>query len=346
MKTEFFYGACTSDGFVSHFDGLLRQAKHVTVLKGGCGCGKSTLMRAVAAAAEQRGLDVELGLCSSDAGSLDAVYLPALSTAYADGTAPHVLEPRLCGGSMNYLNFGEFYDAEGMRAREDALYETQTENAAQYPAMYASLRAAEAAQRCLTAEAPIDRDELTGVAEGLAATLLPPRDAVGSRRTCFLHAVVPTALLLLEQTPRTLCRRVVVLRDHYGQSAVLLEALARRAAANGHGCIVCPGLLGESIAHLLIPSAQAAFVTETDDFPFTGACFCRVELDAMLPAARRRELEPHLQSRSAYLRRAQAHIRQAKHLHDRMELLCRPCVDFAAVERRTQWELNRLFGEK
>ena len=40
MKTEFFYGACTSDGFVSHFDGLLRQAKHVTVLKGGCGCGK------------------------------------------------------------------------------------------------------------------------------------------------------------------------------------------------------------------------------------------------------------------------------------------------------------------
>ena len=108
MKTEFFYGACTSDGFVSHFDGLLRQAKHVTVLKGGCGCGKSTLMRAVAAAAEQRGLDVELGLCSSDAGSLDAVYLPALSTAYADGTAPHVLEPRLCGGSMNYLNFGEF----------------------------------------------------------------------------------------------------------------------------------------------------------------------------------------------------------------------------------------------
>lgn len=346
MKTEFFYGACTHAGFVSHFDGLLRQAKRVTVLKGGCGCGKSTFMRAVAAAAEQRGLDVELGLCSSDAGSLDAVYLPALSAAFADGTAPHVLEPSLCGGSMNYLSFGEFYDSEGMRAREDALYETQAEHAALYPAVYASLSAAASAQRCLTAELPPARDELTGMAEGLAAALLRPRDAVGRRRLLFLQAVVPTALLLLERTPRALCRRVVVLRDHYGRASVLLEALERRALVCGHDCIVCPGLLGEPVAHLLIPTAQTAFVTETDDFPYTGASLCRVELDALLPAAQRRELEPHLQSRSAYLRRAQAHLRQAKHLHDRMELLCRPCVDFAAVERRTQWELNRLFGEK
>ena len=56
---------------------------------GESGCGKSTLMKRVAAAAEERGLQVEYIRCSGDPDSLDAILLPEKKTAIVDGTAPH-----------------------------------------------------------------------------------------------------------------------------------------------------------------------------------------------------------------------------------------------------------------
>lgn len=66
METTCFLGACSTEGFVSHFDTLYRETEELTVLKGGCGCGKSTFLRAVADAARKHGMDTELVLCSSD----------------------------------------------------------------------------------------------------------------------------------------------------------------------------------------------------------------------------------------------------------------------------------------
>ena len=56
---------------------------------GPSGCGKSTLMKRVAAAAEERGFQVEYIRCSGDPDSLDAILLPEKKTAIVDGTAPH-----------------------------------------------------------------------------------------------------------------------------------------------------------------------------------------------------------------------------------------------------------------
>ena len=39
------------------------------------------------------GYDAEYILCSGDPDSLDAVIIPSLKLAWADGTAPHALEP-------------------------------------------------------------------------------------------------------------------------------------------------------------------------------------------------------------------------------------------------------------
>ena len=59
------------------------------LIKSGPGCGKSSLMRRVAQAMEEKGASVEYIACSGDPDSLDAVVFPALNTAIVDGTAPH-----------------------------------------------------------------------------------------------------------------------------------------------------------------------------------------------------------------------------------------------------------------
>ena len=164
MTSTFFLGACTPQGFVSHYDSLFEELEQLYIIKGGSGCGKSTFMRRIGAEAEQRGLDVSYILCSSDPDSLDGVLLPSLSTGFVDGTAPHVLEPRLCGGGANYLNFGEFYDSDRLRANEAEIRRTQRENAAQYPLVTSCLAAAD---RLLDSVRTVTAGPVYDVREGL-----------------------------------------------------------------------------------------------------------------------------------------------------------------------------------
>lgn len=92
---QYFLGANSPRGFYSLYDQLIKieDASAVYILKGGAGCGKSTLMRQVALAAEESDIEVEYILCSGDPASLDAVILPALGVALVDGTAPHAAAP-------------------------------------------------------------------------------------------------------------------------------------------------------------------------------------------------------------------------------------------------------------
>ena len=112
-KIQYFLGANAPTGFYSLYDQLLPpdQARAVYILKGGPGCGKSTLMRRVAGWAEEAGLETEYILCSGDPDSLDALVLPALGAALVDGTAPHGMAPlghlaekvRICKGLRGRL---------------------------------------------------------------------------------------------------------------------------------------------------------------------------------------------------------------------------------------------------
>ena len=80
---QYFLGANSPSGFYSLYDHLLppERASRFYILKGGPGCGKSTLMRQVARQAEEAGEEVEYILCSGDPDSLDAILLPRLGVA-------------------------------------------------------------------------------------------------------------------------------------------------------------------------------------------------------------------------------------------------------------------------
>lgn len=95
-SVRYFAAANSSDGFCSLFDKIFSPdvLDRIYIIKGGPGTGKSTLMKKIGEEAEERGLSPEYVLCSSDPESLDGVIIPELSTAFADGTSPHVIEPK------------------------------------------------------------------------------------------------------------------------------------------------------------------------------------------------------------------------------------------------------------
>ena len=94
-QVRYYLGANSPGGFYSLYDQLLDpgEAEELLILKGGPGCGKSTLMGQVAARAEEQGLRVEYIRCSGDPDSLDAILLPDRRAAIVDGTAPHGIAP-------------------------------------------------------------------------------------------------------------------------------------------------------------------------------------------------------------------------------------------------------------
>lgn len=107
---NFYAGGNTAAGFYSLYDSSLEGLSRVFILKGGPGTGKSTLMKKIGNEWAEKGYDVEFLHCSSDNESIDGVVIPALGAGIVDGTHPHVIEPKAPGAVEEYVNLGAAWD--------------------------------------------------------------------------------------------------------------------------------------------------------------------------------------------------------------------------------------------
>lgn len=88
-----FLGAATPKGAVDFVPNLTENVKKRYFIKGRPGSGKSTMLKKLAVAAEQKGYDVEVYHCGFDPHSLDMVIVRELGFAIFDSTAPHEYFP-------------------------------------------------------------------------------------------------------------------------------------------------------------------------------------------------------------------------------------------------------------
>ena len=92
VKNRFFGGA-TPNGSVDFVLDLTKDLSKRYFIKGRPGSGKSTMLRKIANAAEERGFDVEIYHCGFDPNSLDMIIIRELDFAIFDSTAPHEYFP-------------------------------------------------------------------------------------------------------------------------------------------------------------------------------------------------------------------------------------------------------------
>ena len=341
---EYFLGANSPTGFYSLYSHLLppEQARAIYILKGGPGCGKSTLMRRVAARIEQEGIQAEYILCSGDPASLDGVVFPSLKAALVDGTAPHVVEPKYPGVVERYVNVGDCYD-------QAALWELRGEIIG---AMSGYKGCYQRAYRCLGASAELFEDQrgalltqplsdkLAKRAKGILLREIPKRKSPGQGQVKqrFLGAVTHKGPLCLFDTATAQCERVYELADGCGLAHEMLTHLLAGASASGYDVVVCPDPMApERIAHLLIPQLGLAFLTSTPALPFSGKPYRRIRLDAAADREVLRRSRPRLRFAkkvsAALLEEGVECLAQAKAMHDNLEAIYNPHVDFARVDQ-------------
>ena len=300
MKS-YFLGANSKDGFFSLYDTFPQDRNaFLHIIKGGPGTGKSSFLRAIAAAAEQQGLEVHRVLCSGDPDSLDGIYLPGRKLAWMDGTAPHVQEPALFGLTGDYIDLTPFFSGCFEEQEKAALRELQLRYRNKYRKAYGLLNACAALGGGKTKPVP-DQKTLRELASTHAW------ESEGTLTSRFLHAIT--------------CRGIVQADPLEGYqtepvSAEQIAAFCRCAPLSDVEMILCPSPLDPKIPEgLLIPNRRLAFLTQPEP-------------------DRRAE---------ALLEMACGILQDAKSLHDELEAVYRPHMDFAGLSAYTEQTISQLF---
>lgn len=347
MIDTYYLGANTSKGFRSEYGSLQMdpRIRSLTVIKGGPGCGKSTLMGKAAAWAEEQGLAVERIPCSSDPDSLDGVVIPALGRAFVDGTAPHVVEPALCGCGANYLNLGQCYREKAMQRAAPALRAAKAANAACYEPAYGLLRAAGELEKMIVSLA--NREDVVRAEAQLLDTLPGLERTEGGKPAkplrCYLDAFTPRGALSL--TPEG--KRVWILQDSYGLGGEMLRTLAARWITAGAAVRLAPDPLApDALMGVLAPDIGVICLRSTPVFDRSQVSAVVMPLDtvaeSVLPTRLLSRIRSLRQRQRPLLTEALSWLQEAKQHHDELEALCRPAVDFSAVDKMTQTVLEEL----
>ena len=352
----YFLGANSPEGFFSLYPELIdpRRARAVWLLKGGPGCGKSTLMKRVAQAARDAGLAVETILCSGDPDSLDALLLPELDIAIADATAPHVMEPKVPGVAERYLDLGACYDFAALQSLRGEIMACMEGYPDCYSRAYRCLEAAaelgEDMRACLLT--PQLRQRLARRAAALLRRELKPKRSgeKGRVKQRFLTAVTHRGPVALFGTVRAQCPRVILLQDSYALGHDLLMELLTGAVERGYDVVACPDPMApDRLLHLLIPEVGLAFITSSPAQPWEGDCLRRIRLDALPEDALLRSLRPRLRFArkvsAALMEEAVSSLAQAKEMHDELERLYNPHVDFTRVNQIADGIISEILSQ-
>lgn len=341
-KIKYFLGANSPDGFYSLYSELIdpATAQAFYIIKGGPGCGKSTLMRRVGAALEAAGCPVEYICCSGDPDSLDGILAPTLGVALADGTAPHVIEPKYPGAVETYVDLGQCYDRAALYPMRQALMDCMSGYKECYQRAYRCLGAAAEIRRDMRSivETPALEQKLLKRARGIAARELKKTGGShpGTVKRRFLGAVTHQGPLCFFDTAELQCKRIYELSDSYGTAHTMLASLLAGAVAAGHDVVACPSPMApDRLEHLLIPSLSLAFLSSSPALPYTGRPYRRIRLDAMADGELLRQQKPRLRFArkvsAALIEEAVDSLSQAKAMHDELESLYNPHVDFTRV---------------
>lgn len=349
---RFFLGSNTPKGFVSHFQTAydIRGGWRVWVIKGGAGTGKSGMMKKIAKAAEKV-TDTQWVYCSSDPDSLDAVILPEKKRMILDGTAPHVVEPKLVGACENIVNVGAYWNSDYLYTRADEIFELNTECSRCHSRASRYINAANTfngdskklIKPYFNTAAAIDRlDKTAGEVFG------PVSDKSGTASIRLVSAVTPKGVVFFDDSISEKCDRIIAVRDEYGVSSEVFEHLVQRATESGHDIIVCPCSMSQDrIEHIIIPELGTAFTSSNRYHSMKTHETVDISefIDTQAFERNREKLRFNSAAADGLFEEASASMAEAKKIHDKIEAIFIESMNFEQVNRITQ-ELIEIIAYK
>lgn len=253
-------------------------------------------------------------------------------------TAAHVAEPKYPAVMEQYINLGQFYDTESVRRRKEEVVALNRRYKALYAKAYDAILAAAdiCRERCVFAAEHGAPETIRKRAKGIISREIKKQNKTGKTIYRYLSALTCKGSICYFDTVASQCSRVYVLDNEFGTADQLLRPIGDAALAAGCDVVFCPDPMDDSqLAHLIIPELSLAFVSQTRRMRYPGPTAKHVRLDALINRdalrANKARLKTVEKTYDAYIDHAQSVLASAKSLHDALERVYNPYVDFEGV---------------
>lgn len=342
-----FLGANTPSGFVSFFDELYNpyENSRAFIICGGPGTGKSGFMKTVGKSAEEKGFFTEYVYCSSDPQSLDGLIIPELSLSFADGTSPHIINPKFPGACEKIINTGDFWDSQKLFRKREEIRTLTLENSLHHRRSSAYLAAAgKLAQenRRIVSEY-VNKEKIYSYALRFVNRELPKRKTCpGKKKRRFISAISPEGRVFLSDSVKKLAYRIIGIEDEFGAvSSRLADSIGELAVKRGYDVFFCycPMFPKGECEHIIIPEAGLALISERKGHR------TNLEYDRVIHSKRfmYEGVEKH-KKRLVFNRKLQNELinesitclKKAKEVHDSLEKIYIETMDFPALSKLAQ----------
>jgi hypothetical protein len=353
---HFFAGGNTGVGFYSFYDQVVGpDPNHLYILKGGPGTGKSTFMRQIGEELFARGFDLEYLHCSSDPNSLDGLLIPALKTAFIDGTAHHTIDPIYPGVIDEIINLGAFLNLKGLKAKQRQIIETGQKKKACFERAYVYLNAALGVYRNWrkTNYSCLDQQAWLAVLHEIKADLFTncqPTGQKGRLRHLFASAITADGPVHFLESLDSTANRLYILDGPPGTGrAEIIKRLVTTAVDYGLDVEVFHCALDPAkYEHLWIPDLKTAVLTSTWPHnypPNAHHWFRHIATDAFLKPERKLYSDTLKEARLVFLdlwERSISWLGKARVLHSDLEKLYIDSMDFDQLTQLRNGLLHRL----
>lgn len=339
--SNFFPGANTPQGFHSFFTYLSFKMKYIYIIKGGPGTGKSTFMKNTGQELLEMGFNIEQHHCASDHTSLDGLVIPALETAFLDGTAPHTVDPEYPGAVAEIINLGQFWNTDLLRQEKHDIIRLNKEIKNCFSKAYHYLKLAQ----LFDSEIRYLQQQhfKTDIANAKAQTIinnLPERHfkITDGSRHLFASGITPEGLINYYDNITKNCKLKYLITGTSGTGkSILIKKIASATGNLGYKtlnfhCSLNP----ERIDLLLIPLLNIAIINNT--FPHTVSKNSKTDITInMMECINRKEnnqneIKENKELCKKYLNKSIEQLNIEKNIHDKLEKYYVKAMNFKKVE--------------
>ncbi|MBQ3547282.1 MAG: hypothetical protein IJA44_02265 [Clostridia bacterium] len=343
---KFFLAANSCRGFTSEFLQNCTEDYKTYIIKGGPGTGKSSFMKKVAAYAESKGETVIYCPCSSDPDSLDGIILKNKKIIFIDGTAPHTVDPVYPAVCQEILNFGEFWDSNKLKNKDEIIKITNRNKALHKTASRYIIAAGEMLyDNFKTAVACCDFKKCKAFAEKLCKNIFnktnhPPKETVR-----FLGGITPKGFVAF---PKTIDQNLIIISDeHFAASSYILSIVQNSAITNGYEIITLKNpFFPELIDHIIIPELDLGVVSENRFISFESdqrRIHARRFYDNGLVHQSKNRIKFNKRLSTELLESAYFTLSEAKKVHDELESYYINAMNFEKLNEFTDMFCKKHF---
>lgn len=254
------------------------------------------------------------------------------------------MEPPFPGVAGNYVNLGACYDRQALAPLREELITVTRDYKSCYNRAYQRFRASVELRRSAEwlLQPYADKEKLQKRVQGIVAREFKNRKTGrGTPIYRFLGGLTCQGRVTLWDTVFLQCKKVYEIRDgRSGLAHQMLSQLAEGALRGGYDPVICLSPDDPSLVeHLLFPQLSLAFVTGGDHGPAQRP-YRRIHLESLVEKdawkAHRNELRFAWRIADELVEDGLRELRRAKELHDQLEELYHPHVDFTKMERMAE----------